>query len=96
MLRPCSFVAGAGVGPPYASVRWFVFGERNWCSRYPLAPWISTPSAPAAIADAAAWRKSAIVAWMSSTLSSRGTGVSCGPVAVSVSCSAEIANGPTG
>ena len=36
--------------PPYSSVRWLNFGERNWWSRYPCALWISMPSNPPATA----------------------------------------------
>lgn len=33
--------------PPYTSVRRLAVLERNWPIRWPLAPWISTPSNPA-------------------------------------------------
>ena len=35
--------------PPYSSWRWLLRGERNSCSRYPWAAWISITSKPAAI-----------------------------------------------
>lgn len=47
-------------------------------------------------AEAAAGRNSAVMARISSMLSSRGVGVFCNPIGVNISWSAEIADGATG
>ncbi len=58
--------------PPYSSVRSFARGDRNWCSRYPCAAWISTASKPARMLRRVALAKSAITFAMSSTVIARG------------------------
>ena len=47
--------------PPYTSVRWFVWGDKNCDNKYPSLPIISTPSYPAFLANTAVVTKSWIV-----------------------------------
>ena len=61
-----------------------------------MAAWISTPSAPASMASAAARAKSRTVEATSSEGSSRGAGMSCSPVGVKICPIAATGEGPTG
>ncbi|MDF9813223.1 hypothetical protein M2266_002454 [Streptomyces sp. SPB162] len=61
-----------------------------------MAPWISTPSKPASIALPAAVAKSAMVARISASSSSRGAMNSFGPSWVYTTPSAATGEAPTG
>ena len=67
--------------PPYPSLRWLVFDDRNCIGRYPEAECNSTPSKPAARAFFVAFAYSSITLWISVRSSARGVGISCMPKA---------------
>jgi hypothetical protein len=83
--------------PPYRSSRRFVPSSRNWSSRYPFAPWTSTPSKPAALAFSAARRNCPTMPGVSSSLSARGVSSgTCRPEASMCLPGAATAEGATG
>lgn len=60
--------------PPQPSVRRLLIGDRNECSRYPCAAWISATWKPAATARRAALANASITRAMPASSSARGIG----------------------